>query len=703
MADNIFNPEVQPVGIPDSIGATKPISRPIADESKGKLFEGIGKGLTEAGDIVKEATKLTDFTNKEDLNNKISIDLNATRDRRITSLEDEDHALVQGAAVEGGKAPIGLQGLPGQVNRYAAAKVQGKLDDVSFRGRVNDLAKQYRATYPGYRDYIDHVFQKAGFGNPANEYMTSLERANLGIQQQLSANKSKTLDLLYKDGDKIKNAGGLIDDLTSGRKSESEVNAIVFPQLKTHYDMKTRQEQFGLEAADSKNREEQAEKLVTDNISQHVATALNSPAVKAIRARMEGWATDPKSINEPQAEADANYLSQVMIGIRVDAQRRDTDSHTFKTVDAEGNIIDTTQTYANNSILKTKYPDVVDKALDPLNSITNRLQKKDTGYAGATARIVAASHDEYAKKVFGGDYGEVWQAAKFAESTGPQWWKNFVGIQMANTNSKFLTEGMKGLTQGVTWPMFAPNPPSAAQQIQKVTQAGVNNPEVNKAILNTAPQVITDKAAPPAVKANVATSFFGSTNPSILDNMKIDDKVKQFSAMTSKDMVHNIATLPEVHKDQYVNWVTTEFSKNLGADLGTLPASVTGGEGTWSGKLKITWNDKTNSFGVDIPGNKNVQNMDLNRIPWSKVQGVRSGYSNSGEVKNLVERVKRINTGLEGLKNLATESKLDVNAYLIHTMSNTGLTDNKFWDAVKAQEGSKIVPTKEVKKDQDRP
>jgi len=58
MAEDIFNPEVPAVGIPDSTNATRPISRPMADESKGKLFAGVGQGLKEVGDIVKESINL---------------------------------------------------------------------------------------------------------------------------------------------------------------------------------------------------------------------------------------------------------------------------------------------------------------------------------------------------------------------------------------------------------------------------------------------------------------------------------------------------------------------------------------------------------------------------------------------------------------------------------------------------------------------
>lgn len=695
MADyDKFNPDVPDVA-PGNYNVTRPIDQPKANTALGGLFDSVGKGLKDAGEIVKDATKLTDFTNKEFLSNSISLDLNAQRDRHIVDLEEKNISL-QGGQNADGSPPIGLQGLPGKVNTLAAAKAQNKVDDVYFRGRVDDLSKQYRAAYPGYRDYIDATFSKAGFGQPANAYMSALEQANQGLQAALGQGKSKTLDMLYKDGDKIKDASTLIDDLNSGRKTDSQVNAIIFPQLKTRADIEMRQHQFSVDTADSKNRTEQATKLVTDNITQDMATYMKLPEYTSIINRMDQWSQNPNSINEAQAQADAITLSHALIRLQTNAQRRDSEEHTFKTIDADGNMLETPQKYRNNSELGPAYSDVAGKAFQPLKDVINQLQNKDFGFAAATANQIKASHDEYAKQLWSGKNGGFWEASNFLQQIGPAWFKDFAAIQLKDSAGTSFNSAIKAMTQGVTWPTLAPNPPPATKQLEKLQEAGVNDPKVNKAVLAVPTQVLPNPKAPEEVKKNVIKSYFGSTNPSITDAMEMKDKVKTYSAMTSKPMVENIAKLPDVNKGQYFNWVTTEFSKNLSAEIGQLPSYTERGP-TASTPYRIHWNDQTHQFGIDVKGNSNLQDVDnLNKIDWHYVHGGPPGYGNSGEIKNIVGAIKRINVGLTGLKNMADASGMDPNAYLIHQLQNSGLTDNKFWDAVKIQATA-------MQKDQEKP
>ena len=650
-----FNPDVPQVDPGNYTDVTRPISRPEANTAKGTLFSALGTGLKDTGELVKDSTKLQDFTNKEWLSNSISLEANAARDVNTVKLEETNQAL------QGQPAPSGLSSVQPKVDKLKAAADQGE-QDVYFRGRVNELAKQYRASYPQYRDYIDQVFQKAGFGNPANEYMTTLERANQKIQSALAEGKSKTLDLLYKDGDKINNAAGLIDDLKSGKKTESEVNAIVFPQLKTHADVAARQAQFTLEAADSKNREPQAARLVTDNITDRVGTYMShDPEFLAIQKQMEAG-----TIDEPTAEHYAMQLQIAYGKMRQQVDKDNSQEHYFMTRDANGNPVQTQERYRNNSVLGADYVTTVDKAFGPLTTVINRLQDKNSGYASATARVVQAFQDENSKRAFSGSTGPQLAALSFLDKNAPQFIKEYAAA-VANQN-KSLVGNLGNLATSMMWPVFAPNPPAATDVLKDSQRASRNNPAVNNAIINSAPQVITNPKTPKEVKANTVQSFFGSTNPSILDTMKTEDRAVRFGSMTSPAMVRNIAELPKEGKDQYFSWVTTEVKNNIGKELNSLPDIAT--------KYTMHWNDKTHQFGVDYPD-----------LPQFQRQTQPTHYLGLTPIEPIV---KRINTYLDGLTNLAKESGLDVNAYVVNTLQQAGLTNNKFWDAVKAQEGSRL-------------
>jgi hypothetical protein len=55
--------------------------------------------------------------------------------------------------------------------------------DAYMSARREELRKQYKSEYPQFSDYIiDQQLEKAGFGNPANKYKSSLERANEKLQ-----------------------------------------------------------------------------------------------------------------------------------------------------------------------------------------------------------------------------------------------------------------------------------------------------------------------------------------------------------------------------------------------------------------------------------------------------------------------------------------------------------------------------------------
>lgn len=697
MADyDKFNPDVPDVA-PGNYNVTRPIDQPKANTALGGLFDSVGKGLKDAGEIVKDATKLSDFTNKEFLSNSISLDLNAQRDRHIVDLEEKNISL-QGGQNADGSPPIGLQGLPGKVNTLAAAKAQNKVDDVYFRGRVDDLSKQYRAAYPGYRDYIDATFSKAGFGQPANAYMSALEQANQGLQAALGTNKNKTLDMLYTHAKEIPNSAGLIDDLQSGRKSESQINHEIMPVLNQHYNVEARQQQLGLNAKNDEEFKRQGSQFVTNASSGDLATYFKNPDTIKILNQIEAWSQPGAKVDPVLAEQYSQKLSTDYTRLRSQAFDRDSREHNFTSSDENGNVVPSGQKYTNRGVLGEAYVGTVDKAYQPLTDIINRLQQGDHSLIKVPANIVQAGHDQFSQYAFReSDIGKSLEALHFFQGQAPEWYRTMASTFFADTQGKPMTAGVKGLIQGYTLEQMHPtNPTPVVDQQRRLQDAGINRPEINRGILTGGPKVIQDSKAPEEAKKSVVKSYFGSTNPSITDAMALGDKVKTYSAMTSKPMVESIAKLPDVNKGQYFDWVTTEFSKNLSAEIGQLPSYTERGP-TASTPYRIHWNDQTHQFGIDVKGNSNLQDVDnLNKIDWHYVHGGPPGYGNSGEIKNIVGAVKRINVGLTGLKNMADVSGIDPNAYLIHQLQNSGLTDNKFWDAVKTQATA-------MRKDQEKP
>jgi hypothetical protein len=680
-----FNPSVPMVDPGNYTDVTRPISRPEANVSKGTLFSALGTGLKDTGELVKDTTKLQDFTNKQDLSNRINLDLNAQRDRRIVELEQSNTNLPRVPA-PGQPVPEGLKSLPGKVDAVAAMRAQQSQSDVYFRGRVDDLSKQYRAQFPQYRDYIDQVFSKAGFGEPANAYMSALERANLNITTALKEKTDKNVDAIRTHLPELGPEGVELMGRLERGEPEGPVMARYSKIMNDQFRVKAAQAQISL----MKDQRESAVPLATTHVRDAAAldveNALSSPQAKADMAAMDNWVKNPGSYNEQQALLIRNRFQKIAADLTFKAQARDSIQHSNMTKDADGNDIELPgEKYSNTGLLGKDYAATVIEGHSHLHQILDQLEKGDYSLVKMTDNLNKARTAESTRYFMTGPFASEFAIMEQFKSVGAsQWLSNYMQSlvgrpQVMGGKEVTFDEAMQGLVANHALAQIGIKPADVNEQLKRLNgEQAPKNPAVNRAIL--APWSFVSKPDTPPQAKEALVQAHANADSNILDNMNQSNRVKHFADRTKPVDVESIKKLSPETFAKYKQWTEDSFNKIFVTAINDLPFQRE--QGTYAAaKYKIYWNDETHNFGVD---------------PAPETRP--AGFRNRGSIQNIKSRIDDINKGLTGLSNVAEAAGQDPNAYVVNMMKINGLTDNKFWDAVKAQEGSRVQPPKEAKK-----
>lgn len=153
-------------------GRSRGVDRAQPNQALGTLFEGIGK-------VADSTIKLVDENNIRNLNTELQTGIDAIRGAQGVDAAVSDPTVTggeQGANVPGGgkTAPPGVDSATSEIARINQAYKDGKIGDTYYYAKVESLARQVRAKYPGYREEIDKKVSSIIGTNPANALRTSI-------------------------------------------------------------------------------------------------------------------------------------------------------------------------------------------------------------------------------------------------------------------------------------------------------------------------------------------------------------------------------------------------------------------------------------------------------------------------------------------------------------------------------------------------
>lgn len=639
MADNnydFFNPDVAGVPIPDT-NVTRPIS-PLKPNTGGELIgQGLGTALKDTGELVKDALHLEDYTNKEELSNRIHSSADPERDK-FTALQQTHSRQLEGAMAAGTdadvtgavaaaagaagaadptapNAPKGLGKLQKDVDKHKAIQEQDAQDEVYFRGRINMLAKQYRQAYPQYRDYIDHVFSKAGFGNPANEYLQSIQSYNRILSAASKGGEDKNVekarndlfehkdiyDAYYGAGWTAKQAS----DLAAGG-NPFQILAMTGKAASAKF---STDENYRIAATADKDQAQRTEMAIADNMSKRVGLRMQAPDMQEIIQRA---AQPPGTVNPEQYVQDGYTLTKVINEMRAAQHEKDTQLDDEQRMDAFGRLQSTGRKVSPAAVVGGNYAGAIDRSLSDAVAMRDALVGKDPVQAHYMATAAQGKMDRGLYTLVNmGKLGDAAVMATNFKKTMPDWWNLYSQDFMTKMGLTDMDQATRGYAVAMSAGALEGKPMSS--MFDAVTSHGLNNSTLNNFTWDQAIKGL--KSSPPEAREGFVRSIY---DPGLISKVGADTLTQRFAQMTDQDAVLAIkSTSPDAQK-QAKDWIFTTGSEGIARPVLKTLNKLEAEQGkTVASQYKIHYNDATHSFGVDAFGMTNITNADLAKIAQS--------------------------------------------------------------------------------------
>lgn len=277
----IFNPQVPGASVNDPNWDRQ--SRPISDVAYDKSS---AMAISGAADILSSVVKVVDTDIKESARKDVQTGVDNLRDSYTDALKGIRNAQVASSdqtLLPDSTAPDAPQSLQNGLERAksigtALAQNGGnKINDTLYTGALNGLAKQLRAQYPGYRDYIDEQIQSVSGVNPANAFMRNLMEDINRNQENNKTEMNATLSTLRENAnsgfhDKSGVSAAQVYDLVrKGVMDPSKATMWLNSAKSVEYDRKTSNDARADRTANDADSAVSAAKDLSSNVARNLA------------------------------------------------------------------------------------------------------------------------------------------------------------------------------------------------------------------------------------------------------------------------------------------------------------------------------------------------------------------------------------------------------------------------------------------------
>lgn len=659
----VFNPTVAPEEAPNYLGWSKAIEQPRPNQANELLYKGLGEAADQGINAINTGVKanIDDqiHTSVDDVRSQYTQNLLDAKDSLIKNDGDPSQQIV----------PPNVKTLPSTVGALQNARDNGKISETYYYQRLDTLAKDFRARYPGYREYIDQKISETTGVNPANAMVKSL----IGdVDAAVTANKAQKdkIENLFNESAFVKmpNAAALRQAYHSGTISGDTVykNFNMFQSNEHMYEVKKLQREDA--AGDEKYMADQFKKDWDAKLPQKSSDFFNNFSTV--------MGADPDSVNTPAKVMD--LISDVSQGKKhitdEQAQQLELIVQNGKTQFMASAYKDASALDKNgNSFTKINGPEYTKKSIEDnaimYDRVGDALHNHDWGLAftamNANKAIASDTGNLMLHSSVGGFLSKLTAVNQLG---GPQFSKDLL--------DKGIGDGQLGLWK--TW--LQENqfdtilqtdlrtkgyPKTISDSMDEATGKGAKPPLLRK-IVDFPEQVITSKTASMEAKRNVAAATFSTANDPMLGKIAVDrtddkgraipGRYQAYLTYGSPEMAQSMAELgkrdPKSFQN-YQNWMENSFSTHLFRqeiqnmkDMKMPPG------------MEIGWNDERNRFVVRDP--KTGEDLLTKRT------------TNAAPDPFIRNSLNRINMGLGGLENVAKYSGLQISPYLLKTMINAG-------------------------------
>jgi len=393
---------IEPTGVqPTTI---HPTGVTQSDQSGAYFGKGIGQLISGVGQELDLAGKEADTIVKKSIDDKLFSALDAERTRYDASLQaltqaTPDQAVrpgttgkftltgVQNAVYGGGEAaipqPLGDQ-LPTQLKTIADAFESGKVSPTFYYGRLNEIAKQFRSQYPGYREYIDQEVKQITGVDPANAKITSLtSQINTALAQARSEQSKIDTFFQRKEVAGLPGAPQIYEQYKAGQIGLPQVQRWYSKYENIRYVREEALEQIKLLEGSTKAQSIIAEQKFNTYANKEVAASLNSYELSSGVGNFQQVMLHLNNVATGRAEPLAPEQYQKLA----------TDMMSY-TKFVEGKLRDTAMTDGYLQIMgPAKTNELITAYTQPMRDLAGMIVNKETGPAFLASRYIQAVQD----------------------------------------------------------------------------------------------------------------------------------------------------------------------------------------------------------------------------------------------------------------------------------------------------------------------
>lgn len=684
----VFNPQLPP-NDPNFLGFVgRPVEEPKANQSGKIALETIGEGIS-------GAVALTDQTIKRVIDNDVYTSVDKERDQFTSALEtikgQLDNNTIPPAVktAEGsstGKSlldanaqmtdeeiPEGVSSGVDRINRLSDAKRAGsiKLNDTQYSAAVLSKAKELRAQYPTYREYIDQKISQASGLPVANSYYQNLM---LDINRQLNQMQTKKDDIgtiMKSNLDVPGMAGFMVQRANNDPKYIGD--AAVLDKVNKWQTLMSQTKIDAAMRAASKDDFETQERTQKKNLTRSLNGLISTHIENNIA--LSGMPTLRDLIN---------YFDDVSAG-RVKSDDA--------TVQQRGEQLLTYQNYiyrqaksiaaGPEEVIGNKTSEeIIANAMVPITTYVQLMKDKLIGPANFHLRQNQASveDEKYNNFLFDKDRAAISRRLMGVRGVmGEQYFPDYIKSIMTHGADKPIADLFSQEALSAVMPVQD----ARGQPIPRYLIDAVKHAKTKEGIpfeyygsLVEWTNKITDPMMPLTAKDKLVDWAFNSKNIGLLDEFKMDyrdpntgqwvpGKYRAYNIMTSPSMSMNIAESSKLRPENYVkyqNWAESEYGKLYREDLKTLNKVM---EKPYLGV----------HFGYDSDAKQFLLVDSKNRVIQRNERALGVENPNAVYINGALDVLDRVNSGLGRLALVHKSNPggaKDVDEYLLKTLQTAG-------------------------------
>lgn len=493
-------------------------------------------------------------------------------------------------------APDPNAGTPDELKSYATnlAKTKqawesGSIKDSNFEIRVDALSRRMRAQYPGYEDKVDQIIGQTLNRSTANDLRKQLQSewtAEAGKNNTQAAKEDNIIRGYAKQGYMGQAFPNYYTDLAQGKPVPSflEVQAKVMPYIEQDATVAKTKAMNALAISNNtittKNMIDQGSKEADRVVQATLNTGLNGMKLEDIPAKFDG--TKGYSDQDYQGTLAAMNTAKAQIQLKLQG-------------------IFSQPGYENMTIGQQKA--IIDKAMGPINSVSDALLNKDTGTL-ATMKSLRDSTKAQDIRTFNAQVGddgkeapEVTLSRKAAVANsvfGADYGKRILDNKgsSSDVNDALIKISKLDLASGrsLSKTMDAAN---------KASSSGLT-PAGQKSIFDNAVQTILDPTV--TNKEPAATAMFGPDNKDFLTKFSPvakpgqsqSDREKAFQQMTSPAVTASIVEAAKSNPsilENYKEFLGNSFKSVFSEEINTVKSIQANSDNT-----RITYDPDTQRF-----------------------------------------------------------------------------------------------------------